>query len=57
MNKLFVLSFQNEEDTTSYSELYTQKIEIKDLHVLIDGKPFFGIPIGNKEKAYKQISK
>ena len=35
-----VLSFENEDDRTSFSEYYTPKIEIKDLNVLIDGKRF-----------------
>ena len=39
-NKLFVLSFQNEEDRTSFSKYYTPKIEIKDFNVLVDEKCF-----------------
>ena len=38
--KLFVLSFQNEEDRTSFSKYYTPKIEIKDFNVLVDEKCF-----------------
>ena len=50
MNRLFVLSFQNEDDNrTSYSDNYTP-VEIKDFHVLIDGKSFFETPIKNKEE-------
>ena len=30
VNRLFVLSFENEDDRTSYSKYYTPKIEIKD---------------------------
>ena len=29
--------------------------EIKDFNVLIDGKPFFEIPVRNKEEAYDAI--
>ena len=36
-NRLFVLSFKNEEDRTSLSEYYTPTVEIKDFNVLIDG--------------------
>ena len=32
-------------------------VEIKDFHVLIDGKPFFEIPVNNKEEAYEAIMK
>ena len=38
VNILFVLSFENEEDRTSFSKYYTPKVEIKDFNVLIDGK-------------------
>ena len=38
---LFVLSFENEEDRTSFSKYYTPKVEIKDFNVLIDGKKAF----------------
>ena len=40
INRLFVLSFENEEDRTSFSKYYTPKVEIKDFNVLIDGKSF-----------------
>ena len=35
---LFVLSFENEGDKTTFSKYYTPKLEIKDFNVLIDGK-------------------
>ena len=41
VNRLFVLSFENEDDRTSFSKYYVPKIEIKDFNVLIDGKQFF----------------
>ena len=40
VNRLFVLSFENEDDRTSFSKYYTPKVEIKDFNVLIDGKHF-----------------
>ena len=55
VNRLFVLSFENEADRTSFSRYYVPKIEIKDFSVLTDGKQFFEIPAKNKEKAYEQI--
>ena len=39
-NRLFVLSFENENDRTSFSKYYVPKVEIKDFNVLIDGKSF-----------------
>ena len=41
VNRIFVLSFENEDDRTSFSKYYTQNVEIKDFNVLIDGKSFF----------------
>ena len=55
VNRLFVLSYENETDRTSFSKYYEPKVEIKDFNVLIDVKPFFEIPVKNKEEAYKQI--
>ena len=40
VNRLFVLSFKNEEDRTSFSNYYVPKVEIKDFNVLINGKKF-----------------
>ena len=55
MNKLFVLSFENEEDRTSFSRYYVPKVEIKDVNVLIDGKQIFKVPVKNKEEAHEAI--
>ena len=40
VNRLFVLSFENEEDRTSFSKYYVPKVKIKDFNKLIDGKRF-----------------
>ena len=40
VNILFVLSFEDEEDRTSFLKYYVPKVEIKDFNVLIDGKSF-----------------
>ena len=40
VNRLFVLSLENEEDRTSFPKYYVPKVEIKDFNVLIDGKNF-----------------
>ena len=57
VNRLFVLSFENETDRTSISKYYVPKVEIKDFNVLIDGKPFFEIPVKIKKKHMKQLLK
>ena len=54
-NRLFVLSFENENDRPSFSKYYTPKVEIKDFNVLVNGKSFFDVPVKNKEEAYKKI--
>ena len=55
VNRLFVLSFENENKSTSFSKYYVPKVEIKYFNVLTDGKPFFEIPVKNKKEAYEQI--
>ena len=48
---------EDEDDRTSFSKYYVPSVEIKDFNVSIDGKPFFEIPVKNKEEAYKQLLK
>ena len=55
INRLFVLSFKNEDGRTSFSKYCIPKVEIKDFNVLIDGKPFFEIRVKNNEEAYEAI--
>ena len=55
VNRLFVLSFENENDRTSHSTYYLPKVEIKDYNVTIDGKNFFDKPINSKLKTYENI--
>ena len=55
VKRLFVLSFENEDDRTSFSKYYIPEVEIKDFKVSTDGKPFLEIPVKNKEEAYEAI--
>ena len=55
INILFSLSFENENDRTSFSTYYVPNVQIKDINVLIDGKCFFDMPIKNDEETYEQI--
>ena len=55
VNRLFVLSFENEDDRTYFSKYYVPSVKIKDFNLLIDRKPFFEIPIKNKEETYAAI--
>ena len=55
VNRLFVLSFENEEDRTSFSKYYVPKVKIKDFNVLTDEKKvFFDVSVKNEE-AYKKM--
>ena len=56
VNRLFVLSFENEDDRTSYYKYYLLSVEIKDYNVLIDGNAFFELPIKNREETYEKIT-
>ena len=55
VNRLFVLSFENEEDRKSYYKYYVPNVEIKDYNVLIDGNAFFELPVKNVEETYEKI--
>ena len=52
---MFVLSFENENDRTSFAKYYVPNVQLKDFNVLTDGKSFFDIPIKNGEETYEQI--
>ena len=55
VNRLFVLSFENEDDITSFSRYYVPNVQIKDFNVLIDGKSFFEMPIKMRKKHAKKL--
>ena len=55
VNRLFVLSFENEDDRTSYYKYYLPNVEIKDYNILIDGNAFFELPIKNIQETYEKI--
>ena len=57
VNRLFVLSFENEDQRKSLSTYYLPKVEIKDYNVMIDGKNFFDQPINSMAKTYENIRK
>ena len=51
-----VLSFENEDDRTSYYKYYVSSVEIKDYNVLVDGNAFFELPVKNIEETYEKIT-
>ena len=57
INKLFVLSFENENDRTFFLMYYVPNVQIKDFNVLIDGKGFFYMPIKKWQRNYRNGKK
>ena len=55
VNRLFVLSFENEEDRPYFSKYYVTKVEIKGFNVLIDGKSFLMCQWKAKRKHKKKL--
>ena len=45
VNKLFVLSFENENDRIVHTEHYLPTVEIKDYNVMTDGTNFFDLKV------------
>ena len=54
VNRLFVLSFENEEDKTPFSKYYVPKVEIKDFNVLIDRKRVFDVPVKKQRRSVRK---
>ena len=55
VNRLFVLSFENKNDRTSFSKNFVPDVQIKDCNVLINEKIFLDMSIKNGEETYEQI--
>ena len=45
VNRVFVLSFENNADKTVHTKYYSRSVEIKDYNVMINGKNFFHQPV------------
>ena len=57
VNRLFVLSFENEDDRTVSTKYYLPTVEINDYNVMIDGKNFFDQPVKSDMRTYDNIRK
>ena len=55
VHRLFVLAYENEDDRQSYSKYYVPKVELKNYSVIVDGKPFFELPVRNMEETYHKV--
>ena len=57
VNRLFVLSFENEEDRKIHTGYYLPKVEMKDYNLMIDEKNFFDQPVKSDMRTYDNIRK
>ena len=57
VDRLIVLSFENEDDRRYLSKYYVPNIQIKDFNVSIDRKSFFDMPKKMKKKHTKKLLK
>ena len=57
INRLFVLTFENDNDRTSDDRYYLPAVEIKDYNIVINGENFFDQPIKNNKITYGNIRK
>ena len=55
VNRLFVLSFKNEAQQTSYKRYHPLTVEIKNYNVMVDGKNFFDQPVRNDLITYDSM--
>ena len=55
VNKLFVLSFNNDDSRESHKQYYLPTVEITDYNVMIDGRNFFYQPIKNYFKTFDKV--
>ena len=53
VSRLFILSFENENNRISHSTYYLPKVELKDYNVTIDSRNFFDQPINSMNKTRK----
>ena len=57
VNRLFVLSFENEGNRKVHTGYYLPKLEITDSNVMIDGKNFFDQQVKEDVRTYDNIYK
>ena len=57
VNRLFVLSFEDEVQRTCYKRYYLPIVEVKEYNVMIYGQHFFDQPVRYKLITYDSIQK
>ena len=57
VNRLFVLAFEDDAQRISDKRYYIPNVEIKDYHVMIEGKNLFDQPVKNDKVIYENTRK
>ena len=57
VNRLFVLAFEDDAQRISDKRYYIPNVEIRDYHVMIEGKNFFDQPVKNDKVIYENTRK
>ena len=57
VNRLSVLTFENDTKRTSAKDYYLPNVEIKDYNIMINGETFFDQPIKDNKVTYENIRK
>ena len=57
VNRLFVLTFENDTQRTSHFGYYLLNVEIKNYNVMINGENFFDPPVKDNKVTYENIRK
>ena len=57
VDRIFVLSFENNAHRTRHTWYFLPKVEIKEYNVMVDGKNVFDQPLKNDLRTYDNIRK
>ena len=57
VNRLFVLTFEDDAQKIVKKRYYIPNVEINDYSVMIDGKNFFHQPIKDNKETYENVRK
>ena len=57
VNRLFVLAFENDTQTTSHIGPHVPNVQIKGYNIMINGENIFDQPIKNNKVTYENIRK
>ena len=57
VNRLFVLTFENDAQRASHTGPYLPTVQLKKYNIMINGKNFFDKPVQNYKVTYQNIIK